>query len=121
MHSNTPGKWFWLWPMVLLIAVGLGVFTDISDNQMFLIPHIDKVAHCLYMALFATLLARRWSFWPVLAAGFIVSAGIEFGQMLTPPRSPDIDDALWGVVGAFFGWAFYQVSLCKKFLEYKLF
>jgi len=113
-------KYFWVWPLILLLAVGMGVFTDLSGNPVLTMPNMDKIAHASYLALFTTLLARRWPVWATILAGIIVSVGIELGQMLTPSRSADINDALWGIVGSWIGWGLYQIKVYKKFLEYKL-
>lgn len=112
---------FWIWVSLFFLALLAGVFGDTSHTKFLAWPYMDKLAHLLYMGALATLLSRRWKMWPVVITGTVLAVAIEILQNWTPPRSPDINDALWGIAGTWFAWGLYQTKWWRELLEKKIF
>ena len=112
---------FWIWVAVFSLALLVGVLGDVSHFSLLGYPYVDKLAHFLYLGGLATLLSKRWSMWPVVITGTVLALGIEVLQHWTPTRTPDINDALWGVTGTWFAWGLYQTKWGRELLEKKIF
>lgn len=86
--------------------------------QMFRIYHLaskqvlGNFVMLLPLGIYLPLRYRRMNgFWQVLAAGLLVSVGIETLQLVTSFRSADVDDVLLNTTGAAAGYLLYRTAI----------
>jgi len=101
--------------LLLVFAVTLGPV--VGPNQIALAPWSSRQLHPVNVlgnvALFAlpaaVLWFFGWSFRRTVAAGFLVSVGIEILQLAIPGRTTASADVIFNTLGAAAGWAIVSI------------
>ena len=110
---------FWIFLTLFFTILAEAVFGNVSRLRFLSYSiggvGVDKIAHFLYLGALATLLCRRWGMWPIILSCTALALAIEFLQPYTR-RTFDLNDATWGIVGAWFAWGLYQMKWYRRIL-----